>query len=98
MARGMKWPSIQELEVLRVLQGAARDMYGLEVVESGVIGRSSVYIVLGRLEEKGFLTVTRPKSARHPGLPRPLYRINGEGARALAAAEMLGIGSVSRRS
>lgn len=89
----VKWPSGKELEVLRLLQTTVKGMYGLEIVEKsdGAVGRASVYIVLGRLEEKGFVTVARPKSADHPGLPRPVYRINGEGARAVAAAEMMGM-------
>ena len=65
-------------------------MYGLEIVEQsgGAIGRASIYKYLGRLEEKGYVTVKRPATADHPGMPRPIYRINGLGERAVAAAEM----------
>jgi DNA-binding PadR family transcriptional regulator len=86
------WPSGKELEVLRLLQLTGRGMYGLEIVEKsgGAVGRASIYILLGRLEEKGFVSVKRPQSAAHAGMPRPIYKINGDGARALAAAEMMG--------
>jgi DNA-binding PadR family transcriptional regulator len=68
-------------------------MYGLEIVEKsdGVVGRASIYVLLSRLEEKGFVTVKRPQAAAHAGMPRPIYKINGDGARALAAADMMGM-------
>jgi DNA-binding PadR family transcriptional regulator len=93
MSKGNSWPSGKELEVLRLLQSAGTGMYGLEIVEQsgGSIGRASIYKYLGRLEAKGFVTVKRPATANHPGMPRPNYRINGLGERALAAAEMLGM-------
>jgi DNA-binding PadR family transcriptional regulator len=94
------WPSGKELEVLRLLQSAGNGMYGLELVEKsrGAIGRASIYVYLSRLEEKGFVTVKRPATADHPGMPRPIYRINGLGAKALEAAEMVGMFSAGARS
>jgi DNA-binding PadR family transcriptional regulator len=87
------WPSGKELEVLRLLQTAGKGMYGLEIVDKsgGAVGRASVYVLLSRLEEKGFVSVRRPQAAEHSGMPRPIYKINGDGARALTAAEMMGI-------
>jgi DNA-binding PadR family transcriptional regulator len=93
MDKAKSWPSGKELEVLRLLQLAGTGMYGLEIVEQsgGSIGRASIYKYLGRLEEKGYVTVNRPATADHPGMPRPIYRINGLGERALAAAEDMGM-------
>src|ERR1700730_15553947 len=99
MDKANSWPSGKELEVLRLLQSAGTGMYGLELVDKsgGAIGRASIYKYLGRLEEKGFVTVKRPATAGHPGMPRPIYRINGLGERALAAAEMVGMYSARAR-
>jgi DNA-binding PadR family transcriptional regulator len=84
-------PSSRELEVLRLLKSAGTGMYGLEIVEQsgGSIGRASVYKYLGRLEEKGYVTRKVPATADYPGMPRPVYRINGLGEAVLAADEMV---------
>lgn len=86
---GFVWPSGKELEVLKLLQGEPRGMYGLEIVDrsEGLVGRSSVYVLLARLEEKGFVRVRRTTSS-HPGMPRPIYSITGSGQRAIAAFEL----------
>lgn len=86
---GEVWPSGKELEVLRLLQGEPRGMYGLEVVgrSGGTVGRTSVYVLLGRLEEKGFVRV-RKEMSKHPGLPRRIYAISAEGQRVVAAIEV----------
>jgi DNA-binding PadR family transcriptional regulator len=91
MEKEIAWPSGKELEVLRQLQIAGTGMYGLKIVEmsSGSLARSAIYILLGRLVDKGFVDVTRPTTGKHPGMQRPLYKINGLGVRALAAAESL---------
>lgn len=87
----MTWPSGKELEVLRLLDASVKGMYGLELVEKsgGAISSASVYVYLSRLVEKGYVDMKRPASSNHPGPPRPTYKINGEGARALAAAELM---------
>ena len=94
------WPSGKELEVLRLLQLAGTGMYGLELVDKsgGSIGRASIYKYLGRLEAKGFVTKKIPATADYPGMPRPIYRINGLGERALAAAEDIGMFGARARS
>jgi DNA-binding PadR family transcriptional regulator len=94
-----KWPSARELEVLRLLQSAGKGMYGMEVVEKsqGSVDRTTVYVYLGRLAEKGYVHVIRPTAGKHPGLQRPIYNLNGLGARAIQAAEMVGmIGAAAR--
>jgi DNA-binding PadR family transcriptional regulator len=100
MDKGKSWPSGKELEVLRLLESAGAGMYGLELVEKskGAIGRESIYKYLWRLEEKGYVTKKIPATADHPGMPRPIYRINGLGQMALAAAENMGIFGAGARS
>jgi len=100
MDKNFAWPSGKELEVLRYLQSEVAGMYGLQLVEksNGAIGRSSVYILLSRLEEKGYVIRTVPTAANHPGLPRPVYRISGLGKQALAIAEAQGFGFAGARS
>ncbi len=63
------------------------EMYGLELVEAsgGALKRGSVYVLLGRLEEKGLVEARVDEDASHPGLPRRLYRVTGAGRRVLSA-------------
>ena len=76
-----------ELLVLRLLRDAPAGLYGLQLVEAsdGRLKRGTVYVTLGRLEEKGFVDSRTPRQTRHAGLPRPIYRLNAAGERALAA-------------
>jgi DNA-binding PadR family transcriptional regulator len=80
--------------VMRLLQDEAGGMYGLEIVDAskGAVKRGSVYVLLGRLQDKGYVKVSHPKSAPdHPGLPRPIYRLTADGMKVIAAAEELGL-------
>ena len=82
MARG---PS-KELTVLQLLESG--DAYGLELVErsGGELKRGTVYVTLGRLEEKGLVAAhDDPDPASHPGMPRRRYRLTALGARQLRA-------------
>lgn len=88
------WPTPGEMQVLHILQGKPRGTYGLDIVEEsdGMIKRGSVYVLLGRLEEKGFVRVVRQQTeTKHSGPARPIYRLTGEGSRVLAAAEAIGL-------
>lgn len=63
-------------------------LYGLELVDrsDGGLKRGTVYVTLGRMEAKGFLTSeqeTLPEGAI--GLPRRRYRPTALGERALRA-------------
>ena len=82
-------PTRGEMAVLKMLQSKPTGAYGLEIVadSNGAIKRSSIYVLLGRLEEKGFVRVKKTTS-NHPGLPRPMYVITAEGARAVQAREL----------
>jgi len=87
MSKGL--PSGKEIVVLYLLRDAPSGMYGLEMVEQsqGSLGRGSVYVILSRMEKKGFVESRTPKRADHPGLPRPRYRITGLGLKTLQAVE-----------
>ena len=45
--------------------------------------RGSVYVTLGRMAEKGFVTSRTVKSEHESGLPRRLFQVTGLGQRAL---------------
>lgn len=85
-----------ELLVLRQLSDEPKGLYGLQLVSrsNGQLKRGTVYVTLGRLEEKGFVESRTKPNSKHAGLPRPLYRITGLGRRALAAGELMGLGVV----
>lgn len=82
-----------ELLILRMLKDEPKGMYGLELVKesNGKLKRGTVYVTLGRLEEKGFVRASRVRKERHPGLPRPTYSLTGLGERALEAADLMGL-------
>jgi PadR family transcriptional regulator, regulatory protein PadR len=70
-------PSMSRTEslVMDLLRG--RERYGLELVDAsaGTLKRGSVYVILARMEEKGF--VQSRQEERMPaasGVPRRLYR------------------------
>ena len=85
----MKLPSGNEVEVLRLLVGG-RELYGLEMIKrsKGALKRGSIYVVLGRMENQGFIKGREVKEKGTPGMPRRLYRISGLGERAFATWEV----------
>ena len=78
--------SPKELLVLELLR--EQDLYGLQLVaaSSGRLKRGTVYVTLGRMEEKGYLT-SRLEDAPSAtgGLPRRLYSATPLGRRMFAA-------------
>jgi PadR family transcriptional regulator, regulatory protein PadR len=75
---------------LELLRG--RDRYGLELVDAsgGALKRGSVYVILARMEEKGF--VESWQEERTPGaggVPRRLYRATEYGLKVHDAFGML---------
>jgi PadR family transcriptional regulator, regulatory protein PadR len=87
------FPSDTQLQVLGLLRDAPAGMYGLEIVEAsnGRVKRGTIYVILGRLEEKGFVEARTKRTPGQPGLPRPVYRITGLGYKVLEAGELLGL-------
>jgi PadR family transcriptional regulator, regulatory protein PadR len=64
------------------------ELFGLRMVElsRGALKRGTVYVTLGRMQEKGYLESRQePLPPGAIGLPRRLYRPTGFALRALAA-------------
>jgi DNA-binding PadR family transcriptional regulator len=85
-------PSMSRTEslVMDLLRG--RERYGLELVDrsDGALKRGSVYVILARMEEKGF--VESRQEDRSPGAsgpPRRLYRATPYGRKVHGAFAML---------
>ena len=81
--------SATESLILDLLRG--QDMYGLQLVteSKGALKRGSVYVTLGRMEEKGFIESRPEATSGHPGLPRRRYRATGLGMRVLDAWSLM---------
>lgn len=85
-------PSISPAESLVLDLIESRERYGLELVDlsAGRLKRGSVYVTLGRMEKKGFVTSRqeeRPSGAI--GLPRRLYRATPYGLKVRDAYQLL---------
>ena len=67
---------------------AEGELFGLQMVEKtgGALKRGTVYVTLGRMQEKGYLESRQePLPPGAIGLPRRLYRPTGYAVRVLAA-------------
>lgn len=85
-------PTISPVESFILDLVEERERYGLELVDlsAGRLKRGSVYVTLGRMEHKGFVTSRqeeRPPSAI--GLPRRLYRATPYGLKVRDAYHLL---------
>ena len=98
MARRLPHPprlSAVESLILELLIANNEAMYGLQLVAASRrrLKRGTIYVTLGRMEEKGFIT-SRLEAAPPVagGLPRRLYEPSALGRRVLAAwtAALLG--------
>lgn len=68
-----------------LLSGGAREMYVRELIESsgGRLGHAGIYVILGRMKEKGYVeTRDEPAPESRGGPPRVLYSASGLGERA----------------
>ena len=90
-AEGLPRLSSKELLVLDLL-AAQQPRYGLELVAEsrGHLKRGTVYVTLGRMEDKGYLEseVEEPRPGA-AGLPRRLYRPTAFGLRVHDAWHLL---------
>jgi DNA-binding PadR family transcriptional regulator len=78
--------SSKEAEILEALRG--QEMFGLQLVQAsqGKLKRGTVYVTLGRMQEKGFVeSRLEERQAGSIGLPRRLYRTTAFGVRVLDA-------------
>jgi DNA-binding PadR family transcriptional regulator len=85
----MSYPNLpaKEAEVLRLLI-ANGEMYGLELVKtSAELKRGTVYVILARMAEKGFVESYLEERATREGPPRRKYKVTGLGLRAYRAIE-----------
>ena len=72
--------------ILDLLVGE-QEMYGLQLVAAshGRLKRGTVYVTLGRMEDKGFVAAhLEPPPAAEGGMPRPVYRATALGRRVLS--------------
>ena len=79
--------SPKESLILELLIGA-KEMYGLELVaaSAGTLKRGTVYVTLGRMEEKGYVSSRLESAAPNVGgLPRRIYAPTPLGREILAA-------------
>ncbi len=96
-----EWPTPSEMVVLKILQAKSRGAYGLEIVAASndAVKRGSVYVLLGRLEEKGFIRALKTRTQLgYDGPPRPQYQLTAEGARVMSAAEAIGMSFAGARA
>jgi PadR family transcriptional regulator PadR len=81
----------KEALILELLVGES-EMYGLQLVAASKrrLKRGTVYVTLGRMEEKGFIT-SRLEDAppEAGGLPRRIYEPTAFGRRVLDAYELV---------
>jgi DNA-binding PadR family transcriptional regulator len=78
--------SATERLILELLAG--REMFGLQLVEQsgGALKRGTVYVTLGRMQDKGYVeSWAEPQAPGAIGLPRRLYRPTPYGLRVLEA-------------
>jgi DNA-binding PadR family transcriptional regulator len=85
-------PSMSPTEslVMELLRGTER--YGLELVDAsqGTLKRGSVYVILARMEEKGFIDSRQEdRGPGASGLPRRLYRATAYGLKVHDAFTLL---------
>ena len=85
-------PSMSRTEsrVMELLR--RRERYGLELVDvsGGELKRGSVYVILARMEEKGFIESRQEeRNQGASGLPRRLYRATPYGRKVHGAVEQL---------
>lgn len=85
MKRSAALPRVsgKELLVLELLLSEGR-MYGLELVTAskGELKRGTVYVTLGRMEEKGYIkSRLEDAPAASGGLPRRVYELTALGRR-----------------
>ena len=87
-----RFPSMSRTEslVMELLRG--RERYGLELVDAsnGALKRGSVYVILARMEEKGFVDSRQEdQESGLSGTPRRLYRATPYGRKVHGAFALL---------
>jgi DNA-binding PadR family transcriptional regulator len=80
-----------ELIILYLLKDAPAEMHGLELVKAsgGLLKRGTIYVTLGRMEEKGMVISRTRQDGQRPVVSRPVYKVTALGERALVSAELM---------
>ena len=79
--------SATEYLIMSLLVGnGGREMYGMQMIEKsgGKLKKGSIYVLLGRLEEKGYVRA-RTETVEGSAIPRRLYRPTGHGMKVFEA-------------
>ncbi len=85
MDEDFRLPSGKEVAVLELLI-ARREMYGLEMVHAcPKLSRGTIYVLLNRMEDKGYIKSRHVKEQGVSGLPKRVYWVTGLGQRAFEA-------------
>lgn len=73
----------KELKILRLLMDNPKGLYGSELVHisDGYLSRGSVYTLLSRLVDKGFVDELEEPASSSLMLPRTRHRITASGVR-----------------
>jgi len=87
----MKLTKTEALILEQLMAAAGSELYGLQMVKAsaGQLKMGSVYVLLSRLQDKGFVDSRKEEKAIQV-VPRSLYKITGDGERyfrAMQAAE-----------
>ena len=85
-------PSISPIESLILDLLEHRERFGLELIDAsgGSLKRGSIYVTLGRMEVKGFVTSRQEERAPGAiGLPRRLYTATEYGVKVRDAYRLL---------
>ena len=81
----------EALVLQQLVSAAGSELYGLSMVKAadGALKMGSVYVILGRLQDKGFVESRREELAQDSdrSVPRRLYKITGAGRRIYLAYE-----------
>jgi hypothetical protein len=80
------FPTPTELKILGILFGVPEGLYGLQIVEQG-ISRGSVYVLLTRLQGKGYVQLQNKADA--DGFLRPHYRLTAIGTAVVEVANQI---------
>jgi PadR family transcriptional regulator, regulatory protein PadR len=93
MAKQARIPTLSPKESLILeLLTTRGEMYGLQLVASSKrrLKRGTVYVTLGRMEDKGYITSRQEDAPPEAGgLPRRVYQPTALGRRVLAAWEQV---------
>lgn len=81
-----------EFIIMKLLVSAKGEMFGLELVKSSneKLKRGTIYVTLGRLENKGYVTSRREEAKEGVSIPRRLYKPTGLGVKVFDAIDGAG--------